>query len=403
MQFICKILLIFLFLLISPTVILSSQVHGAEEVIHIEVNGTISKELTYENVMYLVGDFTQVRLSGSNAISRNNIAMIDLNTQSLLPWDPTFNGAIRDIEAYNDYLFLVGDFTTVSGENHQYFLVVDKNTNTILEPPVAVNAPVYTVERYNKTLFVGGNFTSFAGAERSYLASFNLENSTLNSWSPILNGPVRSVVIHDDILYVAGEFTQVEALARNYLVAFYLPSGIQSSWSPAINTPIESMSLRDSTLVIVSQNPDTDEIAESIIPLERITQMPIQPITEVSLTPSVGDPAVQGLMVDTSKLGFAIPTLSDLLTFAVRIFFVIAGLAALFYMLIGAFAWVTSGGDKDAVGAARDKIQAAVVGLIMMVVVLAIVWTLEQVVFKRRICLGVSCPLTLPSLLEPIN
>ncbi|QQS44367.1 hypothetical protein IPM65_02085 [Candidatus Roizmanbacteria bacterium] len=104
--------------------------------------------------------------------------------------------------------------------------------------------------------------------------------------------------------------------------------------------------------------------------------------------------------IETGELGFQIPSLGDILTFAIRAFFVIAGLAALFYMLIGAFAWVTSGGDKDAVSAAREKIQAAVVGMILIVAVLAIIWTLEQVIFKRRVCLGLSCPLTLPGLIE---
>ena len=104
--------------------------------------------------------------------------------------------------------------------------------------------------------------------------------------------------------------------------------------------------------------------------------------------------------IDTGDLGFQIPSLGDILTFAIRAFFVIAGLAALFYLLLGALGWVTSGGDKDAVTAARDKIQAAVIGMILIVGVLAIIWTLEQVIFKRRICLGLSCPLTLPGLIE---
>jgi len=104
--------------------------------------------------------------------------------------------------------------------------------------------------------------------------------------------------------------------------------------------------------------------------------------------------------IQTSELGFQIPSLGDILTFAIRAFFVIAGLAALFYLLLGALGWVTSGGDKDAVTAAREKIQAAVVGMILIVGVLAIIWTLEQVIFKRRICLGLSCPLTLPGLIE---
>ena len=104
--------------------------------------------------------------------------------------------------------------------------------------------------------------------------------------------------------------------------------------------------------------------------------------------------------IDTGELGFKIPSLGDLLTFAIRAFFVIAGLAALFYLLLGALGWVTSGGDKDAVTAAREKIQAAVIGMILIVAVLAIIWTLEQVIFNRRICLGLSCPLTLPGLIE---
>ncbi|QQS44290.1 hypothetical protein IPM65_01685 [Candidatus Roizmanbacteria bacterium] len=413
MQSIC-IKLLLLGFLISVSLSIPMSTYGAgdvvaqtsqpsQEVIQIEVNGTISKQLTYDKVMYLVGNFTQVKLSGSSAISRNNIALIDLETQSLLPWNPLFNGKIHDIEVYNQYLFLAGEFAEINGEAHPYFVVVDRNTNAVLEPSIEVNAPVYAVERYNNALFVGGAFTSFAGAERSYIASFNLDTSALNAWSPSLNGPVRSIVIQDNLLYVGGEFTEIDGRRQSYLAAFFLPSGEPSAWAPTVSNPVSGMIYRDDSLVVTMQDSEAQEYSEAVIPIADITQTPVQtsPVITLAVSPTAV-PEVQGLMVDTSELGFAIPTLSDLLTFAIRIFFVIAGLAALFYMLIGAFAWVTSGGDKDAVTAAREKIQSAIIGLIMMVVVLAIVWTLEQVVFKRRICLGVSCPLTLPSLIEPI-
>src|SRR3989338_4249730 len=104
--------------------------------------------------------------------------------------------------------------------------------------------------------------------------------------------------------------------------------------------------------------------------------------------------------INTGDLGFQIPSLGDILTFIIRAFFVIAGLAALLYLLLGALAWITSGGDKEAITAAQQKIQAAVIGMILIVAVLAIIWTLEQVVFNRRICLGLSCPLTLPGLVK---
>jgi len=104
--------------------------------------------------------------------------------------------------------------------------------------------------------------------------------------------------------------------------------------------------------------------------------------------------------INTGELGFQIPSLGDILTFIIRAFFVIAGLAALLYLLLGALAWITSGGDKEAITAAQQKIQAAVIGMILIVAVLAIIWTLEQVIFNRRICLGLSCPLTLPGLIK---
>src|SRR3989344_1361954 len=102
-----------------------------------------------------------------------------------------------------------------------------------------------------------------------------------------------------------------------------------------------------------------------------------------------------------ASLGFNAPTLSTILTFMIRAFFIIAGLAALLYLLLCALSWVTSGGNKENVDKARDKITAAILGLIIIVGVLAIIVTLEQIVFAQRLCLGLSCPITIPALLQP--
>jgi len=99
-------------------------------------------------------------------------------------------------------------------------------------------------------------------------------------------------------------------------------------------------------------------------------------------------------------LGFQIPNFSDILTFMIRGFFIIAGLAALFFLLLGALAWVTSGGNKENVEKAQQKIQQAVVGVILIAVVLAVVATLENVVFQRKICFGLTCAITIPSLVK---
>lgn len=107
------------------------------------------------------------------------------------------------------------------------------------------------------------------------------------------------------------------------------------------------------------------------------------------------------IQIQEQDIGFKIPGLADILTFVIRIFFVIAGLVALLYLLLGAFSWITSSGEEEAVGKARQKITAAVIGVILIVAVLAVIVTLEQVVFRGRICFGISCAATIPSLVKP--
>lgn len=99
------------------------------------------------------------------------------------------------------------------------------------------------------------------------------------------------------------------------------------------------------------------------------------------------------------SLGWDIPSIGEILTFVIRFFFVMAGLLALFFLLLGALGWVTSGGSKEGVEKAREKIVAAVVGVVLIVVVLSIIWTLEKVVFHCNICFGIACPLTIPSII----
>lgn len=100
-------------------------------------------------------------------------------------------------------------------------------------------------------------------------------------------------------------------------------------------------------------------------------------------------------------VGWKIPSLADVVGFLIKFLFFFAGLAALLYLLLGAFSWVTSSGDKENVKKAQDKIQAAVVGLVIIVVVLVIIATLEQVVLKGTFCVGLTCDIAPPQLIQP--
>ncbi len=125
-------------------------------------------------------------------------------------------------------------------------------------------------------------------------------------------------------------------------------------------------------------------------------------LTILSLIP--GSVYAQRVSNNTSvDPGFTIPSLADVVGFLIKFLFFFAGLAALLYLLLGAFSWVTSSGDKENVKKAQDKIQAAVVGLVIIVVVLVIIATLEQFVLRGSFCVGLTCDINenVPRLLQP--
>ncbi len=72
-----------------------------------------------------------------------------------------------------------------------------------------------------------------------------------------------------------------------------------------------------------------------------------------------------------TDLGTAI---SGILSFVM----VIAALLVLFYLILGGIEWITSGGDKGKTESARNKITAAVIGII----ILAAAFAVTQVVLR---------------------
>lgn len=65
--------------------------------------------------------------------------------------------------------------------------------------------------------------------------------------------------------------------------------------------------------------------------------------------------------------------ISDFLTAAIRLAFIIALIAVLIMLIWGAIEWIFSGGNKDAVGNARNRIIHALVGLAILAIAIAIV------------------------------
>ena len=67
-----------------------------------------------------------------------------------------------------------------------------------------------------------------------------------------------------------------------------------------------------------------------------------------------------------------ITSIGSLVSAAVSALLVIASLAAFLFLVLGGLQWITSGGDKAGMEAARNKITHAIVGLIIVAAAYAV-------------------------------
>lgn len=72
------------------------------------------------------------------------------------------------------------------------------------------------------------------------------------------------------------------------------------------------------------------------------------------------------------NFGYGSIGISQFLSNLVTLFYTIAAIVALFMFLWAAFEWMTSGGEKEKVAAARNKIIYAIIGIILLATAFAI-------------------------------
>jgi len=93
---------------------------------------------------------------------------------------------------------------------------------------------------------------------------------------------------------------------------------------------------------------------------------------------ALASPALaQTFTFDTSRVPFT--DLGKLLSNALILLFFFAAVLAFIFIVVGGIQWITAGGDKVAAQSARDRITAAVVGLLIVVAAFAITLILSVV------------------------
>lgn len=91
----------------------------------------------------------------------------------------------------------------------------------------------------------------------------------------------------------------------------------------------------------------------------------------------------------------ALTALGPIISGALKLILIMAGLIAFVQLLLGGIGWITSGGDKAAVETARNKIIHAIVGIVVVFAAWALIVLVEQM---ANICLGFTCEFVPPKL-----
>jgi len=108
----------------------------------------------------------------------------------------------------------------------------------------------------------------------------------------------------------------------------------------------------------------------------------------ITIAPTVPDQLVNNSQLDISQV----------ISFIIGLLVVVGILAALLYIIYGAIKWITSGGDKTAVEAARSHIVAAIIGIVVLVLSLVILNFVLQIVGAIRPGQNIFTGLQIPSL-----
>lgn len=91
-------------------------------------------------------------------------------------------------------------------------------------------------------------------------------------------------------------------------------------------------------------------------------------------------------------------SLGKLISTGIQIFFFIAAIATLIYMMLGAFDWITSSGEKEKISKAQNKIQSAAIGLVLIVVVLVVFNVIMGTVLGGKFGIGDGLQFSLPTI-----
>ncbi len=179
-------------------------------------NNTVRVITIRGNVVYLGGDFTQVK-----GYPRKSIAAVPFNISNPTAWNPNVSGfaypnygQVHAIQVSNGKVYAGGFFTTLGTNPRSGLAIIDSATGiaTIPNPAIGGNTKtVYTLSLSNDKLFVGGDFLLINCISSEAIAALDITTGKAKPINIIFSNGYegKSLVMDSSKLLAAGSFSAV--------------------------------------------------------------------------------------------------------------------------------------------------------------------------------------------------
>lgn len=196
-------------------------------------------------LLYIVGNFTTI--SGQ---PRNRAACININTGALTSWNPNVTGQVWSIALSGSSVYLGGDISDVGGNARSFVAEVDAATGLPTSWAPVLDNRVGAIQVGGGNVYVGGRFTTVNGVSKTRIAAIDATTGNATSFQANANAEVRALILNGSRLIAAGNFTTINGLTRRKLADLNATTGAPSTWAPNPNGPgnVFSMALDGSTL-----------------------------------------------------------------------------------------------------------------------------------------------------------
>ncbi len=216
-------------------------------------------------VLYIGGEFTEVRQRSGVGRKVSNLAAINVQTGAAIStWRPKVSGkdaVVRSLAVRNGKVFIGGKFTAVEGKPRQNLAAVGTYTKAVVLSPFSPQVGsdtsyVFALEAGDRKLYAGGGFSKVNGAPRKNLAAFSLKTGALDRhWKPEtrsskvkaleLGYKRRSIFLGGSFSHVSG--TNGRGAPRQSVGRLYTATGNLHPWkipSGTIQAPQSAWDLR---------------------------------------------------------------------------------------------------------------------------------------------------------------